>query len=101
MPHDSDGLSWHDLQVEVRQHRLSIIVAEKHLFELNRALQVADGLLVFLMHARLGVDEGEDTLTGGQAKLELAPEGRDAGDGVPQDANALQEEEPVTRRDVA
>src|SRR5258708_32106471 len=97
--HESDRFLRSNLQVEVCQHRLTIIVAEKHLFELNCSLQAAYGLLIFLMYTRFRVAEAEDTFAGRQSKLELAPEGRDAGNGKPHDANALQEKKPVTRRD--
>src|SRR5260370_11950194 len=103
MSHDGDCLPRRDFQVEVCQHRLAIIVTEKDFLELNFAVQPPpnphDRLLIQLAYTRFGVDEGEDALAGRQPKLELAPERRNAGDGEPQYANALQEEEPVSRRD--
>ena len=47
------------------------------------------------------IQQGKDTLTGGQSLLELAPERGDTGQGTPEQADALQEEEPVSGRDTS
>src|SRR5260370_5286933 len=75
--HESDRFLRSNLQVEVCQHRLTIIVAENHLFKLNGSLQAAYALLIFLMYTRFRVDNARDTFTGCQSTVAMVPDGGD------------------------
>ena len=96
-----------DVQGEVGQHDLAAAlllrvgrVGEVDVLEAHIAGQPAStGSRGGLHHLRLGVDQREDALGRGQAVLELAPEGGDADQRPPEEADRLHEQVPVAGRD--
>ena len=101
VPHQRHRLARRDGQAEVAQHLLLFGVAEIHAPEFDAPGQAAHRLVVQLHDPRLGVDEGKDPLAGRHAQLKLAPEGGDAGEGEPEEADALHEKKPVAGRHLA
>ncbi len=68
------------------------------MLELDLALHLWDRFCCRLDDTRLGVDQSEHTLAGRKPLLELAPEGRDAGEWEQEDPKPLHEQIPVTGR---
>ncbi len=61
-------------QIEVRQDRFLIRIAEIKILELDLALEPRHILFFSLQNIRVGIDQREDPFGGGQSRLDLCPE---------------------------
>src|SRR5262245_44938831 len=71
------------------------------MLELNATSLVAHRLRIHLSHPRFSIKQGKDTLAGCKTKLKLAPERCNARQRIPEQADTLHEEKPITCRDAA
>lgn len=100
MADEGDGLAGGDGEGEVGEDGFAVGVAKADVLELDGAGEIG-GEGVGLGDVIVGIDEGEDALGGGEAVLELAPEGGGAHHGAPEVADRLHVEEPLAGGDGA